>query len=79
MPGAGPQLVITDRCLLDFHPETGEMRLAALYPGSAIEDVQAEVGFALSVAPDLGEVHPPSAEELRIMREDLDPAGLYRG
>ena len=79
MPGGGPQLVITDRCLLDFHPETGEMRLAALYPGSSVEDVQAEVGFALSVAPDLGEVPPPSVDELRIMREDLDPAGLYRG
>jgi glutaconate CoA-transferase subunit B len=79
MPGAGPQLVITDRCLLDFHPDSGEMRLAALYPGATIEDVQAEVGFALPVAPDLGEVPPPTADELRIMREDLDPAGLYRG
>lgn len=79
MPGAGPDKVITDRCLLDFHPETGEMRLAALYPGSTVEDVQAEVGFALAVAPEVGEVAPPSAEELRIMREELDPSGLYRG
>jgi glutaconate CoA-transferase subunit B len=79
MPGAGPDKVITDRCLLDFHPETGEMRLAALYPGSTVEDVQAEVGFALAVAPEVGEVAPPSAEELRIMRKELDPAGLYRG
>ncbi len=78
LPGEGPQQVITNRCVLDFHPETGEMRLAALYPATAVEDVQAEVGWPLCVAPDLAEVEPPSAEELRLMREELDPQGLYR-
>ena len=78
MPGAGPESVITDRCVMDFDPETGEMRLAGLYPGSTVEDVQAEVGWPLTLAPVLEEVAPPTAEELRIMREELDPTGMYR-
>ncbi|MBN2470614.1 MAG: CoA-transferase subunit beta [Anaerolineae bacterium] len=78
MPGAGPQAVITDRCVLDFDPETGEMRLAGLYPGSAVEDVQAEIGWALKLAPALDEIAPPTADELRIMRDELDPTGMYR-
>lgn len=79
LPGAGPQTVITEKCLMDFDPETGEMRLAGLYPGSGVEDVQAEVGWTLKLAPELNDVDPPSADELRIMREELDPTGMYRG
>ena len=70
--------MITDRCVMDVDPETGEMRLAGLYPGSTVEDVQAEVGWPLTLAPVLEEVAPPTAEELRIMREELDPTGMYR-
>ncbi len=79
MPGEGPEAVITDKAVLDFDPHSGEMRLAALYPGVSVEEVQAGVGWPLLVAPALGEVEPPTAEELRIMRDELDPAGLYRG
>lgn len=79
MPSAGPQNVITEKCLMDFHPETGEMRLSGLYPGVTVEDVQEGVGWKLASAPELGEVPPPTDDELRIMREELDPTGLYRG
>ncbi len=79
MPGAGPQQVITDKCIFDFAPENGEMRLAGLYPGVTVADVQAEIGWELPVADSLEDVAPPSAEDLRMMREVLDPAGLYRG
>jgi len=30
------------------------------------------------VAPDLRETEPPTEEELRLLREELDPQGLYR-
>jgi glutaconate CoA-transferase subunit B len=79
LPSAGPQGVITDKCLMDFDPETGEMRLAGLYPGITVDEVQEGVGFALTVSPDLREVAPPTDDELRIMRDELDPSGMYRG
>jgi glutaconate CoA-transferase subunit B len=49
----------------------------ALYPGVAAEDVTSRVGWRLRVRDALDEVAPPSAEELRLLREVLDPGKLY--
>ena len=81
LPGNGPQLAITDRCVFRFDGETGdakEMVLSTLHPGVELGEVQAEVGWELKVAPDLSDTEPPTGEELRLLREDLDPQGLYR-
>ncbi len=75
IPGAGPQMVVTDKGICDF--EGGEMRLVSLYPGVDVAQVRAEVGWELGVAPDLQETPPPGAEELRLLREELDPQGVY--
>jgi glutaconate CoA-transferase subunit B len=79
LPGGGPQLVVTDRCVFRFDEATKEMTLASLHPGVAPADVQAEVGWELGVAPDLAETPTPTGEELRLLREVLDPQGIYTG
>jgi glutaconate CoA-transferase subunit B len=43
-----------------------------------LESVLGEVGWKLRIAPDLRETEPPTSEELRILREELDPQGIYR-
>jgi glutaconate CoA-transferase subunit B len=78
LPGSGPQLVVTDRCVFRFDEETEEMMLSSLHPGVKLTEVQAEVSWELKVAPDLRETEPPTSEELRLLREELDPQGLYR-
>ncbi len=78
LPGGGPQLVVTDRCIFRFDEVTGEMALSSLHPGVELTEVQAEVGWELRVAPGLWETEPPADEELRLLREELDPQGLYR-
>jgi glutaconate CoA-transferase subunit B len=78
LPGAGPQLVVTDKCVFRFDDDTREMTLESLHPGVTRAEVQADVGWELKVAPDLHETDPPSAEELRLLREELDVQGLYR-
>jgi glutaconate CoA-transferase subunit B len=78
LPGSGPQLVVTDRCVFRFEKEMGEMMLESLHPGVSLAEVQAEVSWELKVAPDLSEAEPPTGEELRLLREELDPQGLYR-
>ena len=65
----GPSTVVTDLALLDFEPESKRMRLRALQPGVGVEDVRARTGFELLVHPELDELRPPDAEELRILRE----------
>ena len=77
MPGAGPVKVITDRGVLCASDVDGEMELAALYPGVALEDVTSRVGWALRARESLEMVAPPDAEELRLLREVLDPGKLY--
>lgn len=78
LPGSGPQLVITDRALFDFNNENREMTLIEVAPGETAASIQAEVGWKLRISPDLHEMVPPTTTELAIVREQLDPEGLYR-
>ena len=74
--GGGPQAVVTDLGILE-PDETGELVLAALHPLTTVEQAQAHTGWALKVSPKLRCTEPPSQEELRILREELDPEGIY--
>jgi glutaconate CoA-transferase subunit B len=75
--GRGPQAVITDYCIFRFDPQTKEMVLASVHPGATVEQIRAQVGWDLRLAEDLQTTAPPGEEELRLIREDLDPQGLY--
>lgn len=77
-PGEGPALVITDRALFGFDNPDHEMTLIELAPGESVEGVREAVGWALRVSERLREMEPPSPGELAIIREQLDPQGLYR-
>jgi glutaconate CoA-transferase, subunit B len=79
LPGAGPVRVITDKGILEVDGETGELVLAALYPGVAAEEVTAAVGWPLRSRDTLRDVDPPGDDELRLLREVLDSRGLYLG
>jgi glutaconate CoA-transferase subunit B len=74
--GGGPQAVVTDLGLLE--PDaSGELVLRALHPGKTAEQARANTGWDLRVAADLRETAPPTAGELRLLREVLDPEGIY--
>lgn len=75
--GGGPRIVITDRCVLRFAPDSREMTLDAVYPGVDPETVRAEVGWDLRMADEPEIVDPPEEAELRIIREELDPEGVH--
>jgi len=78
LPGKGPEIVITDRAILNFDNAEREMQLSAIYPGVSEQDVRAETGWKLRRAAQLEQVSPPSVQELRLIREELDPSGMYR-
>lgn len=75
--GAGPQVVITDLGEYDFDPQTGEMRLVSMHPGVTLDDIRANTGWEMKLADDVRVTPEPTAEELRLIREELDPAGIY--
>lgn len=75
--GSGPTNVVTDLGTYGFDEETGEMTLLTLHPGVTLEQVRENMGWEPRVSPDLGETPPPTPEELRLIREELDPDGIY--
>lgn len=77
MPGAGPELVITDKANLDFNNPEREMQIVSLHRGVKLEDVKANVGWDIRVAERVEETPTPTPEEMRLMAE-LDPQGMYR-
>jgi glutaconate CoA-transferase subunit B len=77
MPGAGPTKVVTDKAILEVNPLTGELVLAALYPGVEVAQVAAGIGWELRSRERLGEIAPPTERELQLLREVLDPRRLY--
>jgi len=75
--GSGPTSVVTDLGTYGFDEATGEMTLLTLHPGVTLDDVRANMGWEPKVADDLGETPPPTDEELRLIRQELDPEGVY--
>ena len=67
--GAGPTIVITDLGILKPDPETKELTLTALHPGTSVEQAREATGWDLRVADDLGTTDPPTEEELRVLRD----------
>ncbi len=74
--GGGPQAVVTNLGILT-PDETGELILTALHPGVETEEVQANTGWVLQVSSALTRTAAPTPEELRILREELDPDKIY--
>lgn len=75
--GTGPTSVVTDLGMYRFDDDTGEMTLASLHPGVTLEEVRENTGWPPRVAEDLAETQSPTGEELRLIREELDPGGVY--
>lgn len=67
--------VVSDLGVLDFATPDRSMRLASLHPGVSVEQVVEATGFTLSVPDDVPFTREPTAHELELIREVLDPAG----
>ena len=76
--GRGPSVVVTDLGIYHFD-ENGEMRLDLLHPGATLDEVRGTMGWEPRVSADLATTPAPTAEELRLIREELDPGGAYTG
>jgi glutaconate CoA-transferase subunit B len=77
--GGGPSRVITDKAIFGFHPETKQMMLISIHPGNTLEDVLGTMGFAPVVPQNLPFTEPPTGEQLRLIREVIDPQHMYMG
>lgn len=69
------RFVVTDLAVLDYAAD-GRVRLASVHPGVTVEQVQEATGFDLVVEGEVPETRLPTAEELTLIREVLDPRNL---
>ncbi len=75
--GSGPTSVVTDLATFGFDEGSGEMTLLTMHPRVTLEDVKGNMGWEPRVADDVGETPPPTDDELRIMRAELDPERVH--
>ncbi len=74
--GAGPRYLVSD--LGQFDWANGRMRLTSYHAGTSIDHICAKTGFELAIASDVCETPPPTADELQLLRTQIDPLGVRR-
>ncbi|MEW1687968.1 CoA-transferase subunit beta [Streptomyces sp. NPDC091265] len=67
--------VVSDLGVFDFETPDRSMRVASLHPGVTADRVREATGFDLVIADDVPYTRGPTSEELRLIREVIDPAG----
>ncbi len=72
-PGSGPYKVITNLCVIGFDEETKRMKVESIHPGITREKIIENTGFELLWSDNLTESDSPTDEELKYLREEVDP------
>jgi glutaconate CoA-transferase subunit B len=72
-PSGGPYRVITNLAVLGYNEETKRMEIQSLHPGVTLDQVRAATGFELGVREPLAVTQSPTAEELQLLHEEVDP------
>ena len=74
--GGGPLVVVTNLGLME-PDESGELVLTALHAGCTVEQVKENTGWDIKIAANLKTTEPVKESELKLLREELDPEGIY--
>jgi glutaconate CoA-transferase subunit B len=70
----GPQVVISNLAVMDFHPDSKRMRLQTLHPGVTVEILREATGFDLLMSEGaVPQTRVPSIAQLKLIREVIDP------
>lgn len=72
-PGTGPAKVISSLAVMGFDPDTKRMRVESLHPQVTQDELVQNTGFELLFCEPLATTLEPTEEELRILREEIDP------
>ena len=68
--------VISNLGVYDFNTPDHRMRLVQVHPGVTVDEVVENTGFELVIEGDIPETRLPTAEELRLIRDVIDPKGF---
>jgi len=72
----GPVMILTDKAVFRFQQDSRLAMLASVHPGYTVDEIVSETGFTHDyVSRQVPQTPIPSPEELRILRQDIDPRG----
>lgn len=67
--GSGPVAVITDLCILRPDPESRELTVTTIHPGTTREQIRLNTGWDVRFSAECSETVPPEAYELEALRD----------
>jgi acyl CoA:acetate/3-ketoacid CoA transferase beta subunit len=67
--------VVSNLGVFDFDTPDRRMRLRSVHPGVTVDEVVAATGFDLAVPDEVPTSRLPADDELRLIREVIDPSG----
>jgi len=77
--GSGPYRVITRLGVYGFDEGTKGLKLISLHPGVSLEEVKENSSFEIIIPGKIGTSYVPTEEDLRILRQEIDPVGIVLG
>jgi acyl CoA:acetate/3-ketoacid CoA transferase beta subunit len=68
--------IVTNLAVLDFGGPSHAMRLVSVHPGVSVDEVLVNTGFGLVIDGEIAQTRMPTADELRLIRDVIDPRSL---
>jgi acyl CoA:acetate/3-ketoacid CoA transferase beta subunit len=68
--------VVSNLAVFDFGTPDHSMRLVSVHSGVSVDEVVEQTAFELAIPASVPETRPPSEDELRLLREVIDPNGM---
>ncbi|MFP4081525.1 MAG: CoA-transferase subunit beta [Candidatus Aminicenantes bacterium] len=77
LKGRGPTLVITDLGVYTFSSKNHDMFLSEIHPNVTLDHLRENISWPIHISPEISTTFPPTKQELRIIRKELDPERIY--
>ncbi len=74
----GPTKVISNLAVMNFKNKHKQLQLESIHPGISVEEVVKNTGFKLIIPDKVPETEPPTKEQLKLIREKIDPKNFRK-
>jgi len=74
----GPVAIVTTQCIMKFDDKTKVAYLSEYFPGTSPEEIKKTIDWDIDISKAV-QTKPPTREEIRILREEVDPEGILLG
>ncbi len=74
----GPDIIVTDLCVFQFHRTNHRIFLKSLHPGVELDTVKEQTGFSFDIPTKIAITAPPSLEEREVLTTQIDPMEIRK-